>query len=215
MHPCPSAQPRDFHPENIQKLAAHYLHWGDSNLVYKINRTRAALRTPRTDGKPVVMYAHCVCVAGVKPCRGICLPVSDASVRVHARQECGCDRTGEFMAAYAMAWQGKNYAEAATWDESVSGTPLCACRPPPRPVDRIDAEQLTRTRVDCARRTQVMSRHMSYQNQLGAQWFCAWLSDASSIFPGKPSDCQRCDGSPHGRCKAPPPHAEEAIEEIR
>ncbi len=89
---CPSDQPKDFDAKTRRTLSLHYPEWGDSDLIARIEGTRRALETPRADGLPKVLYGHC---------------------------ECGCDRTGEFFASYAMRYNGKSFVEAMRFDESV------------------------------------------------------------------------------------------------
>lgn len=89
---CPSAQPRDFKAGALAAMTAAYLEWGDSDLPRRLNATRRAPLAPRADGAPLVLYGHC---------------------------ECGCDRTGEFFAAYQMAYMNRTFVEAMTFDTTV------------------------------------------------------------------------------------------------
>eukprot|EP01132_Coremiostelium_polycephalum_P002886 gene2886-3587_t len=66
--------------------------WQLDNLPKRMAQYKQILNTPRH--LPTVLYVHC---------------------------ECGCDRTGEVMAAYVMKYQGWSFEKAITWDYAIAG----------------------------------------------------------------------------------------------
>lgn len=89
---CPSEQPADFAPADRALLARHYASWAEPAdlLSRRLAAARAMLAT-RAD-RPVVLYGHC---------------------------HCGCDRTGEFFAAWALRYGGRTFEEAMAEDEAI------------------------------------------------------------------------------------------------
>jgi len=66
--------------------------WQDDDLPNYIPSIYKLLYTPRT--QPTVIYFHC---------------------------ECGCDRTGEIGASYALKYLNMTYPQALGWDEKIAG----------------------------------------------------------------------------------------------
>jgi len=78
-----------------EKKAVNLGLWQHDNLPARIPLLRELLFTQGK--KPIVIYFHC---------------------------ECGCDRTGEVGASYAMKFLGKTYREAMEWDNKIAGRPI-------------------------------------------------------------------------------------------
>jgi len=76
----------------VDDLAESLASWQDDDLPDYIPSINALLNTP--NDQPTVIYFHC---------------------------ECGCDRTGEIGASYAMKYRNYTYPQAIQWDEDIAG----------------------------------------------------------------------------------------------
>jgi hypothetical protein len=79
----------------VEEKARNLSSWQHDNLPTYIPSIHQLLYTKR--GQPTVIYLHC---------------------------ECGCDRTGEIGASYAMKYLNKTYQEATAWNEKIAGRPI-------------------------------------------------------------------------------------------
>jgi hypothetical protein len=81
-------QPSSFSPTDLHMLAKNYQKWGNTDqLESRLATVYKALHT-KTD-KPQVIFFHCTC---------------------------GCDRTGEFYAAYAIKYLNQTWTDAMQYD---------------------------------------------------------------------------------------------------
>ena len=90
LNPGSASQPRDFSAADRRTMALGWMKWGNNyNLEGHVEGVRSRLRTPGRS-VPTVIYVH---------------------------DSCGCDRTGEFFAAYAMRYQGYGFLRAMQVNE--------------------------------------------------------------------------------------------------
>mmetsp|Transcript_2326 Transcript_2326/g.5475 ORF Transcript_2326/g.5475 Transcript_2326/m.5475 type:complete len:278 (+) Transcript_2326:43-876(+) len=92
-HCATNMQPGTMSPEDEKVMALSYPQWANDTadqIGSRMAMVNAWLHTPAD--KPRVIFGHCTC---------------------------GCDRTGEFFAAYMLQYQNKSFVEAMTIDESV------------------------------------------------------------------------------------------------
>jgi len=125
--PCPSSrQPGRLVPAVRQRLAADFQQWDRDELESRVVALRSILEGHGKDGAARVVFFHCLC---------------------------GCDRTGQLFAAYAMRYRNMSLTEALAENELVAG------------------------------------RHMYYQFQAGAQWYCENLR-TRGLYDH--NDCDNC-----------------------
>jgi len=94
---CGNVQPDTFSDENMHSLADNYSIWAPQDAMHSRLRTvNNMLHT--TYSVPRVMLFHC---------------------------ECGCDRTGQFYAGYAMRYLNSSFTEAMYYDEKIPQRPIC------------------------------------------------------------------------------------------
>lgn len=92
---CPGAQPANFTVVDLELLAKTFAASGDpDNMVSRVTQLERMLNMPQDE--PVVVYFHC---------------------------HCGCDRTGEMAAVYAMRYQEQTFTEALQYDVNVPTPP--------------------------------------------------------------------------------------------
>eukprot|EP00411_Alexandrium_monilatum_P029825 CAMPEP_0175367364 /NCGR_PEP_ID=MMETSP0095-20121207/19625_1 /TAXON_ID=311494 /ORGANISM="Alexandrium monilatum, Strain CCMP3105" /LENGTH=334 /DNA_ID=CAMNT_0016665421 /DNA_START=37 /DNA_END=1040 /DNA_ORIENTATION=+ len=92
---CPaSMQPAELAPHARQRLAADFVHWDTDDLDRRVVELRQILEAPGKNGAPRVVFFHCLC---------------------------GCDRTGELSAAYAMRYRNMSLTQALAENELVAG----------------------------------------------------------------------------------------------
>jgi len=86
-------QPSNLSQLDLKTMATTFPNWGDADaLNARLATVHSALHTAAS--KPRVMFFHC---------------------------SCGCDRTGEFYASYAMRYLNKTFTEAMTFDVKLIG----------------------------------------------------------------------------------------------
>jgi len=95
---CNDVQPKTFSSADLKTLSTNYDSWADpiDSLEYRIPYTYNLLHTKYS--KPYVILFHC---------------------------ECGCDRTGEFYAAYAMQYMNQTFTQAMSYDITIPNRNIC------------------------------------------------------------------------------------------